>query len=70
MQQRLILLEAVERLPSAAIQHYNLACYECLLGDLEVAKGRLTYAIKLEPRYREKALDDEDLKEVWDRGGE
>src|SRR4051812_25298986 len=30
---RLILLEAVERIPTAAILHYNLACYECLLGD-------------------------------------
>src|SRR5581483_8483791 len=25
---RLILLEAVERIPTAAILHYNLACYE------------------------------------------
>jgi len=37
---RSILLEAVERHPEAAIFHYNLACYECQLGELEVAKSR------------------------------
>ena len=42
---RLLLLEAVERMPNAAILHYNLACYECQLGDLEVAKARLRHAI-------------------------
>lgn len=67
---RLILLEAVERLPEAAILQYNLACYECLLGDVEVGKARLKHAFKLEPRYREKALDDEDLKTVWSWLGE
>lgn len=61
---RLILLEAVERIPSAAILHYNRACYECVLGDVEVAKARLKHAFKLEPSLREKALDDEDLKAV------
>ena len=63
---RLILLEAVERIPNAAILHYNLSCYECLLGDLEVAKARLQHAFTLEPRYRLKALEDEDLQPVWD----
>jgi hypothetical protein len=62
----LILLEAVERIPTAAILHYNLACYECLVGDVAVAKARLKHAIKLDPRYREKALEDEDLRAVWD----
>ena len=38
---RLILIDAVERLPNIAIFHYNLACYECQLSDLEVAKTRL-----------------------------
>lgn len=32
---RVILLEAVERLPDAAILDYNLACYECSLGRLK-----------------------------------
>src|SRR5436305_1383609 len=63
---RLILLEAVEQIPTAAILHYDLACHECQLGDVEVAKARLQHAIKLDPRYREKALDDEDLEAVWE----
>jgi Flp pilus assembly protein TadD len=54
---RIILLNAVDRQPNVAIYHYNLACYECLLGDLEVAKAMLQHALKLEPRYRLKALD-------------
>ena len=62
---RLILLEAVERIPAAAIFHYNLACYECQLGDVEVAKIRLEHALKLEPKYRIKALEDVDLEAVW-----
>ena len=46
--------------------HYNLACYECQLGEVEVAKARLRHAFKLEPRMRLMALDDEDLQAVWD----
>ena len=63
---RLILPEAVERIPAAAIFHYNLACYECQLGEVEVAKARLQHAFKLEPKYRLRALEDEDLEGVWD----
>ncbi len=63
---RIILVNAVERLPNVAIFHYNLACYECLLGNLETAKSRLKRTFDLEPRYRLKALEDEDLKAVWD----
>ena len=61
-----ILLEAVERNPDAAICHYNLACYECQLGKLEVAKARLHHAIKLDGGFRVLALDDEDVKPLWD----
>jgi Flp pilus assembly protein TadD len=61
-----ILLEAVERHPDEPILHYNLACYECRLGDLEVAKARLAHAFKLEPKCRLMALDDDDLEPLWD----
>ena len=47
--------------------HYNLACYECQLGDVEVAKARLQRALKLETRMRQMALEDENLRAVWDR---
>jgi len=53
---------AVERLPEVAHFHYNLACYECQLGNLEAAKYRLQRAFELEPQFRVVALDDEDLK--------
>lgn len=60
-----ILLEAVEHHPEAAIFHYNLACYECQLGELEVAKARLRHAIMLDGNFRSLALEDEDLKPLW-----
>jgi hypothetical protein len=63
---RLVLLDAVERMPGAPLMHYNLACYECQLGDLEVAKARLQHAFKLYSSLREKALEDEDLKPLWE----
>ena len=63
---RRILLEAVERLPDEPILHYNLACYECQLGELEVAKARLAHAFRLEPECRRMALDDDDLAPLWD----
>lgn len=63
---RRILLEAVERLPEAAVLQYNLACYENLLGEAEVAKARLLYAFRLDPKLRPKARQDEDLASMRD----
>ena len=54
----LILLEVVKRLPKKPILHYNLTCYECQPGDLEVAKARLAHALKVEPKCGLMALDD------------
>ena len=67
---RLILLTAVESHPGNATMQYNLACYECQLGELEIAKARLRHAFKLDPKLRVSALDDEDLKPLWDSMGE
>ena len=61
-----ILLEAVGQHPAVAIFHYNLACYESQLGDVEVAKARLQHALNLEPKLRLRALEDEDLRPLWD----
>jgi tetratricopeptide (TPR) repeat protein len=66
---RLILLDAVERLPNVAIFHYNLACYDCQLGSLEEAKARLARAFELKEKLRPAALEDEDLKPLWDSLG-
>lgn len=60
-----ILLSAVERHPKEPILHYNLACYECQLGDIEVAKARLAHACKLSEKCRLMALDDADLEPLW-----
>jgi predicted Zn-dependent protease len=62
---KLILLEAVESHPKEPILHYNLACYECQLGDIEVAKARLAHACKLSEKCRLMALDDADLEPLW-----
>lgn len=44
---------------------YNLACYFCLLGDLESAKKRLTKACRLDFESKETALEDTDLRALW-----
>ena len=66
---RLILVNAAERLPNIAIFHSNLACYECQLGDLEAAKIRLKRTFELDSQFRRVALDDEDLRPLWDSLG-
>ena len=63
---RLILVNALERLPEVAIFHYNLACYEAQLGDIESAKTHLRRAIELRKEYQRRALEDEDLRPVLD----
>ena len=40
-QARIILVNAIERMPNVAIFHYNLACYLCQLGELERARTTL-----------------------------
>lgn len=52
---------------TSSILHYNLACYFCLLGDLQAARKRLDRACKLEPRWKKDALKDPDLKALWEK---
>jgi Flp pilus assembly protein TadD len=49
-----------------AVLHYNLACYHSLLGELEDAKKRLRRACKMGKAWKEAALDDPDLKALWE----
>ena len=63
---RLILVNAVERLPEVPIFLFNLACYESQLGDIERAKKHLGHAIELRGDLRLRALKDEDLRPLWD----
>ncbi len=56
----------MERLPEVPIFLFNLACYESQLGDIERAKKHLQHAIELRGDYRLRALEDEDLRPLWD----
>jgi tetratricopeptide (TPR) repeat protein len=51
------------------VLHYNLACYYCLLGNQAEAKKRLRIACKMGKHWKQAALDDEDLKAMWDEIG-
>jgi Flp pilus assembly protein TadD len=62
---RAVLLEAEQRHPSVAAVKFNLACYECQMGDTESAKRRLQAAFALDESLRLKALDDPDLEPLW-----
>lgn len=60
-----MLLQAVEVHPSASQLHYDLACCECLLGEIETAKVRLEHACRLQPAHKMMALDEEDSRAIW-----
>ena len=62
---RTILHDALVRFPEVAVIPFNLACYECQLGDLQLAREYLDAACKIDPAYRTLALEDEDLKPLW-----
>lgn len=48
-----------------AVIHFNLACYHCILGDIEAAKESLAKACRMNPRFKAAALDDPDLEGMW-----
>jgi Flp pilus assembly protein TadD len=50
-----------------ALVHYNLACYECLLGHMDAAKARLRRACQMDSSCKAMALDDPDLQRMWDQ---
>jgi predicted Zn-dependent protease len=63
---RTLLLEGLHRFPAVAVIPFNLACYECQLGHRAEAIHYLGRAVKLDPNYAKAALEDEDLKTIWD----
>ncbi len=54
---------------TCALLHYNLACYECLLGNLSEAKVRLRKACRKSADFKALALDDPDLQTLWEEIG-
>jgi Flp pilus assembly protein TadD len=61
-----VLLKARALHPKSAPIAFNLACYASVVGNMEEAKARLQHAIDLDNDIRRLALDDEDLRPLWD----
>ena len=61
-----ILLRAQAIHPKVAMIAFSLACYASVAGRMVEAKEHLRRAIKLDKDIRVLALDDEDLKPLWD----
>ncbi|MGC3958454.1 MAG: tetratricopeptide repeat protein [Verrucomicrobiota bacterium] len=61
------LLPAVSLFPKFETIPYNLACYECQLGNLAAARDWFRRAWQLHDRadLKERALEDLDLKPLW-----
>jgi predicted N-acetyltransferase YhbS len=66
------LLPVLEKFPDDAIMRYNLACYECQLGNLEQAKDWLEKAFRIGKARKMKsmALEDPDLEPLWKHIGQ
>jgi Flp pilus assembly protein TadD len=62
---RTILLEALKTHPDEPTIHYNLACYECQLGNLDGAKSYLARATKADVKFKARSVDDKDLEPLW-----
>jgi tetratricopeptide (TPR) repeat protein len=60
-----VLMQALERFPAVAAIHYNLACLDCVLRNVDAAKERLQRAFELDATLRLQALEDRDLESLW-----
>ena len=60
------LLNAEPKFPKEAAIKYNLACYFCQTGDIKTAKNYLKKAFAIDLKLRIAALEDEDLKPLWE----
>jgi tetratricopeptide (TPR) repeat protein len=61
-----ILLSAEPKFPKEPAIPYNLACYYCQLDEIETAERYLRRAFEIDLNWRKVALEDEDLKPLWD----
>ena len=62
---REILLAALGSHPEEPTIHYNLACYECQLGNFGAAKQYLINATEADQKFKLMALEDPDLEPLW-----
>ncbi len=56
-----VLLGGPASLSNEPTYHYNLACYECALGNLEAARAHLDVSFSMDKKFREFARTDPDL---------
>lgn len=56
------LLSGPPSLQKEATFHYNLACYECALGNLDAARQHLERSIAMDKKFREFSKTDPDLE--------
>ena len=63
------LLNGPPTLHGEATFHYNLACYECALGQLGLARAHLEKSFALDKKFREFAKTDPDLIQLRDHPG-
>ena len=61
---RKILLDGLAVHYDSAIIRYNLACYACVLGHPGECLDFLKEAVRRDGKYREMAMEDEDLEDV------
>jgi predicted Zn-dependent protease len=57
-----VLLDGPTSLAREPTFHYNMACYECALGNIEVAKAYLDASLSMDKKLRAYAKEDPDLK--------
>jgi predicted Zn-dependent protease len=62
---RVVMLEASEIHPNAPLIHYNLACYACVMGQMESAKQLLNTALEMNPHLKLRAINDPDLEPIF-----
>jgi tetratricopeptide (TPR) repeat protein len=62
-----VLLPVVDKFPKEYLMRYNLACYECELGNLKESRAWLEKTFELADKNEVKlmALDDSDLEPLW-----
>jgi predicted Zn-dependent protease len=65
---RQILLNGPALLHDEPVFHYNLACYECMLGNLDCARSHLERSVQLDKKFRDYAKSDPDLQALRENG--
>lgn len=61
---REVLVNGPEKLEELGIYHYNLGCYDALLGDVAAALSHLASSFTLDPSLRMAAKTDPDLDAI------